>query len=135
MDIDKLTKLVKLANHNPNDNEANAAARKVCSMIEKENFNFNNTYQQQTKQQPFVGWDGFVRAYQQNTPQYNKRSQYDSQYDASKDTYERMKREAERMRRERDEQREREEELYQRRQEEFNKRYHVDWQKKTKDIF
>lgn len=40
MDIDKLTKLVKLANHNPNENEANSAARRVCKMIEDAKFRF-----------------------------------------------------------------------------------------------
>ena len=33
MNIELLTNLVRLANNNPNDNEANAAARKVCKMI------------------------------------------------------------------------------------------------------
>ena len=42
MNLELLKKLVKLANNNPNDNEANLAARKVCKMIEAENFNFNN---------------------------------------------------------------------------------------------
>lgn len=35
MNLDLLKKLVRLANNNPNDNEANLAARKVCKMIEE----------------------------------------------------------------------------------------------------
>ena len=42
MNLELLKKLVKLANNNPNDNEANLAARKVCKMIEEAKFNFNN---------------------------------------------------------------------------------------------
>lgn len=39
MDTDLLKKLIKLANNNPNENEANLAARKVCKMIEADNYN------------------------------------------------------------------------------------------------
>jgi len=38
MDTDKIKKLIKLANNNPNDNEANLAARKVCSMLKDHTF-------------------------------------------------------------------------------------------------
>lgn len=41
---DLLTKLVKLANHNPNDNEANLAARRVCKMLEEADFQLETTY-------------------------------------------------------------------------------------------
>lgn len=40
VDADKLEKLIRLANNNPNDNEANLAARKVCKMLENVRFNF-----------------------------------------------------------------------------------------------
>src|SRR5579859_4847245 len=40
MNLDLLTKLVELANNNPNENEANLAARKVCKIIAEGNFNF-----------------------------------------------------------------------------------------------
>lgn len=43
MNLDQLIKLVKLANNNPNDHEANAAARKVCKMIAANNYKFSNT--------------------------------------------------------------------------------------------
>lgn len=33
MDLDLIRKLIRLANNNPNDNEANLAARKACKMI------------------------------------------------------------------------------------------------------
>jgi hypothetical protein len=38
MNLDILIKLIKLANHNNADGEANAAARKVCQMIEDDKF-------------------------------------------------------------------------------------------------
>jgi len=38
MKLDLLKKLVKLANSNPNEHEANAAARQLCRMLEKDNF-------------------------------------------------------------------------------------------------
>jgi hypothetical protein len=38
MNLDLLKKLTRLANNNPNDNEANLAARKVCQMLEKSNW-------------------------------------------------------------------------------------------------
>lgn len=38
MNKDLLIKLTKLANHNPNDHEANTAARRVCKMLEEANF-------------------------------------------------------------------------------------------------
>ena len=33
MNFDQIYKLIKLANNNPNDNEANLAARKVCKLL------------------------------------------------------------------------------------------------------
>ncbi len=44
MDLDLLKKLVKLANHNSNEHEANSAARRVCQMIEKANFSLDDLY-------------------------------------------------------------------------------------------
>lgn len=41
MNLDLITKLAKLANNNPNENEANLAARKVCKLLEEGNFKFN----------------------------------------------------------------------------------------------
>jgi hypothetical protein len=40
LDIDRLIKLIKLANNNPNDNEANLAARRVCKMIADNDYKF-----------------------------------------------------------------------------------------------
>src|SRR6516165_11215196 len=40
MNYDLIIKLAKLANNNPNDNEANQAARKVCRLLAEANFNF-----------------------------------------------------------------------------------------------
>lgn len=52
MNLDLLKKLTKLANHNPNENESNLAARKVCKMLEECDWNLNNT-----KEQPNLGQD------------------------------------------------------------------------------
>lgn len=40
MNIELIIKLTKLANNNPNENEANAAARKVCKLIAEANYQF-----------------------------------------------------------------------------------------------
>lgn len=52
MNLDLLKKLVRLANNNPNDNEANLAARKVCRMIEEGKFNFGAAALQTPPQTP-----------------------------------------------------------------------------------
>lgn len=42
MNLDLLIKLVKLANNNPNENEANSAARRVCKLIAEGDYKFTN---------------------------------------------------------------------------------------------
>lgn len=41
MNYDLIIKLAKLANNNPSENEANAAARKVCRLLAESNYQFN----------------------------------------------------------------------------------------------
>jgi len=41
MDTNKIIALIKLANNNPNENEANLAARKVCKVLAELNFPIN----------------------------------------------------------------------------------------------
>jgi hypothetical protein len=41
MNLDQIKKLVKLANNNPNEHEANSAARMVCKLIEEAEFKFS----------------------------------------------------------------------------------------------
>lgn len=44
MNIELLKKLIRLANNNPNEHEANAAARRACKMVAEDNFALlNNT--------------------------------------------------------------------------------------------
>lgn len=43
MNLDLIQKLIRLANNNPNDNEANLAARKACKMLEDYKFPSSNT--------------------------------------------------------------------------------------------
>lgn len=42
MNFNLITKLAKLANNNPNENEANLAARKVCRLLAEGKFEFTN---------------------------------------------------------------------------------------------
>ena len=46
MNKELFIKLVKLANHNSNENEANLAARKACKLIESNNFEFTKEIKQ-----------------------------------------------------------------------------------------
>lgn len=73
VDADKLEKLIRLANNNPNDNEANLAARKVCKMLENVRFNFkkpgvppNNSRPGATRPSPTgrtgFNWDDVFRS-------------------------------------------------------------------------
>lgn len=41
MELDQIIKLIKLANSNPNQNEANSAARSVCKALD--NYDFTHT--------------------------------------------------------------------------------------------
>jgi len=52
MNLKLLEKLVKLANNNPNDNEANLAARKACKMITEGNFIYTPDVPKQEERQP-----------------------------------------------------------------------------------
>lgn len=56
MNIDLLKKLVRLANNNPNEHEANAAARRACKLIEEGNFALPTT-STTTKPTPAPGWE------------------------------------------------------------------------------
>lgn len=44
MKFDLLKKLTRLANNNPNENEANLAARRVCKILEESNFSLSEAY-------------------------------------------------------------------------------------------
>ncbi len=70
MDIEKLKKLVKLANNNPNENEANLAARKVCQILEQTNFQAIAVVNKQAPpQQPKAGpYEDFLRNYARKPP-------------------------------------------------------------------
>lgn len=76
MNYDLIIKLAKLANNNPNENEANSAARKVCKLLAEGNFNFTNNTTSPPKQPPFTNsnrpytppqnfWDLFNRVNQE----------------------------------------------------------------------
>lgn len=61
MNLDLLTKLVRLANNNPNENEANLAARKVCKMIADAQFKFTDTSKLQSTNRPTT-WNDVKRS-------------------------------------------------------------------------
>lgn len=67
MNIELIVKLVKLANNNPNENEANLAARKVCSLIAAGDYKFSQTKTAQAKvhvkSNPVSKNDDWVRKY------------------------------------------------------------------------
>lgn len=67
MNIELIVKLVKLANNNPNENEANLAARKVCSLIAAGDYKFNEVKTAQAKvhvkSNPVSKNDDWVRKY------------------------------------------------------------------------
>jgi hypothetical protein len=79
MDTDKIKKLIKLANNNPNDNEANLAARKVCSMLKDHTF---GTAPQTTRRSPYdtgVNWshvDPFAEWFRSGPYREASRSEY-----------------------------------------------------------
>lgn len=50
INLDLLKKLTRLANHNPNEHEANSAARRVCQMLEGGGFSLGQTQPQPSAQ-------------------------------------------------------------------------------------
>lgn len=56
MNLELIIKLVKLANNNPNDNEANLAARKVCKIIAEGNYQFNQSQSSNTAKPAADAW-------------------------------------------------------------------------------
>ncbi len=65
MNLDLLIKLVKLANNNPNEHEANSAARRACKLIAEGNYDFGQpkTVQQKVNIKPQGQWTGFGGSY------------------------------------------------------------------------
>ena len=61
MDIERLKKLIKLANNNPNDNEANTAARKVCKIIEEMDFPFNSSNKFSGRTESYFTYDEAIK--------------------------------------------------------------------------
>jgi len=61
MNIDLIIKLARLANENPNENEANLAARKVCKLIKAAEYKFNGTTQSKPTGRPTT-WNDVTRS-------------------------------------------------------------------------
>lgn len=98
MNLDLLKKLIRLANNNPNDNEANSAARRVCKMLEEDNFKcfkimylkeelkidpvgnvpydsiINDLRKKAAQQQKEGSWTGFNWDPKYETPEYKQTS-------------------------------------------------------------
>lgn len=94
MNIDLLIKLVKLANNNPNENEANLAARKVCKLIEESKFNFSgqNNHQQQNQQKQSTRPPNWKTPYYNPFDEwfkdmYNEKAKSYEQYQSTGDWY------------------------------------------------
>lgn len=56
MKLELIIKLVKLANNNPNENEANSAARRVCKLIAEGDFKFVEDKSPKPKEPLNVYW-------------------------------------------------------------------------------
>ena len=101
MNLELLKKLVRLANNNPNDNEANLAARKVCKMIEEAQFKFTTYESPPTRPiykdtnpnyRRYGGWHGFDRSawdafYQRYTNQNSEETPKEKEAKAKERSY------------------------------------------------
>lgn len=67
MDLDILKKLVRLANNNPNEHEANSAARKVCKILEEDGFKSLN---RPLSSDHYRGMADFIRDMQRDAVRY-----------------------------------------------------------------
>jgi hypothetical protein len=65
MNTDLITKLAKLANNNPNENEANLAARKVCRLLAEGDFKFGGA-----KRDPFEALKDIMNRQSKSPYQY-----------------------------------------------------------------
>lgn len=72
MNIELIQKLIKLANNNPNENEANLAARKVCKLLTT--FKFNETINIGFVRQPNAHYDP-GKSKQEQEVQFRKEQQ------------------------------------------------------------
>src|SRR5688572_7856116 len=78
MEKDKLIKLIKLANNNPSEGEANAAARKVCRLLAESDFNWlkdsPTTIKKPITSDLVSNWEDIMRRYR-----YAERDSYDKE--------------------------------------------------------
>lgn len=85
MNQDLLKKLVLLANHNNSEGEANSAARRVCKMIEEDNFKSlsSSHYVNEPKK-----WEDVVRSTEPfNWRNYNPYTDFNEIFDNIKKNY------------------------------------------------
>jgi len=83
VNLELLIKLVKLANNNPNDNEANSAARRVCKMIAEADYKFinNNPTNFKSTPNPSTGFNPFeeiIRNMRNQRTPYNSYNPYEN---------------------------------------------------------
>lgn len=77
MNLETLKKLVALANKNPNENEANSAARRVCRMLEEGNFQLNGS---SAPQQNNASWQKSPTSYSDIMEMFRqKQKQYEDE--------------------------------------------------------
>ena len=68
MNLDLLIKLVKLANNNPNEHEANSAARRACKLIAEGDYKFTANVAKPTNNKTTSGWSPVDDYVKRNTP-------------------------------------------------------------------
>ncbi len=72
MNIDLLKKLTRLANNNPNENEANMAARKVCIMLQEGNWELKQKiFNPSKKQEEYYNSNSVLSDLIKNSWRYN----------------------------------------------------------------
>jgi hypothetical protein len=88
MNLDLIIKLARLANNNPNENEANLAARKVCKLMAEANFKFPSTQRFQRSPDDKVGgtWNDVHRS---TEPQWRSSPPPPSGWDFFRDIFNR----------------------------------------------
>ncbi len=95
MNLELIEKLIRLANNNPNENEANLAARKVCEMLAEYQFG-NSTFKYQPGERPRQGWPPPA-----NSTRYARRAQeaqVEKEQERAKKIYEMYLKELEELR-------------------------------------
>jgi hypothetical protein len=98
MNYDLIIKLAKLANNNPNDNEANQAARKVCRLLAEANFNFPAHNGDNSRRRPYTPpppepdiWSDFYDIFNEAQRQNERQAEYERRAKEAEEARKRQK--------------------------------------------